>query len=61
MEEILTMIQTSALTSVNKLKGLGIYLSANPADMEGNFDGKTNEIESLLRRWNFSFWRNILG
>ena len=55
------MIQTSALTSVNKLKGLGIYLSANPADMEGNFDGKTNEIESLLRRWNFSFWRNILG
>ena len=41
------------LKYVKKLKVLGIYLSANPADMEGNFDDKIEEIESLLRRWSF--------
>ena len=32
---------------------LGVYLTANPDDMEANFDEKIEEIDSLLRRWSF--------
>ena len=41
------------LKYVKRLKVLGIYLAANPKDMEENFDEKISEIESLLRRWSF--------
>ena len=41
------------LKYVNRLKILGIYLAANPVDMEENFDEKIEEIEALLRRWSF--------
>ena len=41
------------LKYVNRLKVLGIYLAADPKDMEENFDEKIGEIESLLRRWSF--------
>ena len=41
------------LKYVKRLKVLGIYLAANPKDMEENFDDKIDEIQTLLRRWSF--------
>ena len=38
---------------VSKLKILGIFLTAKPADMMENLDDKIEEIDKLLARWTF--------
>ena len=38
---------------VSKLKILGIYLSATPADMEANLTEKIDEIDKLLNSWSY--------